>query len=80
MPMELVRRVTGHTTVEGVLKHFFRPGREQLRLAVQAAMPKLLTDGAKSRDEQLREIVDGMTPKTWKKDRTRLLAIMDGKA
>lgn len=31
VPMELVRRVTGHATVEVVLKHYFRPGREEFR-------------------------------------------------
>jgi len=79
MPMELVRRVTGHTTVDVVLKHYFRPGREQFRVALQAAMPKLLMNGAKSRDEQLREIIEGMTPKTLKKDKTRALSILDEK-
>jgi hypothetical protein len=68
LPMELVRRVSGHTTADVVLKHYFRPGREQFRQALQAAMPKLLMNGAKSRDEQLREIIDRMTAKTWKKD------------
>jgi integrase len=76
MPMELVRRVTGHTTVDVVLKHYFRPGRQQFQTALQAAMPKLLMNGAKSRDEQLREIISGMTPKIL---RNRALAILDGK-
>jgi len=30
VPMEIVRRVTGHQTVEVVLKHYFRPGRGQM--------------------------------------------------
>jgi len=34
---------------------------------------------AVSRDEQLREIIEGVTPKTWKRDKARLLAILDGK-
>jgi len=46
VPMELVRRVTGHSTVEVVLKHYFRPGREAFRSALETAMPHMLTGGA----------------------------------
>jgi len=45
VPMELVRRVTGHSTVEVVLKHYFRPGREAFRASLGKALPKLLTGG-----------------------------------
>jgi len=45
VPMELVRRVTGHATVEVVLAHYFRPGREQFRAALTGAMPGILTEG-----------------------------------
>ena len=45
VPMELVRRVTGHSTVEVVLKYYFRPGREAFRSALETAMPTLLTQG-----------------------------------
>ena len=54
VPMELVRRVTGHSTVDVVLKHYFRPGREAFRMALESAMPKMLTGGSerqKSEDE-----------------------------
>lgn len=43
VPMELVRRVTGHSTVNIVLKHYFRPGREDFRHALEAALPRTLT-------------------------------------
>ena len=43
VPMELVRRVTGHSTVNIVLKHYFRPGREAFRTALETAMPHMLT-------------------------------------
>ncbi len=76
MPMELVRRVTGHTTVDVVLKYYFRPGREQFRQAMQAAMPKLLTAGAPSPAEQVKAIVENMTAKTWRADRQRVLALL----
>jgi integrase len=51
VPMELVRRVTGHSTVEVVLKHYFRPGREAFRTALETAMPKMLTGGAGERPD-----------------------------
>jgi integrase len=38
VPMELVRRVTGHAGVDVVLKHYFRPGREQFKAIVAGAM------------------------------------------
>jgi integrase len=37
VPMELVRLVTGHRTVEVVLKYYYRPQRAQLRNAFYAA-------------------------------------------
>ncbi len=43
VPVELVRRVTGHATVEVVLKHYFRPDREQFRAALTGALPVVLT-------------------------------------
>ena len=43
VPMELVRRVTGHSTVEVVLKHYFRPGRDVLREALGSALPQIIT-------------------------------------
>jgi integrase len=45
LPMEIVRRVTGHTTVDVVLKHYFRPQRAELKKALTQNMPSLLTDG-----------------------------------
>ena len=35
--------MTGHATVEVVLKHYFRPDREQFKAALVGAMPKVLT-------------------------------------
>jgi hypothetical protein len=40
--MELVQKVTGRKTTDIVLKHYFQPGREAFRSALNAAMPKLL--------------------------------------
>ena len=45
VPLELVQKVTGHKTTDIVLKHYFQPGREAFRSALNAAMPKLLMSG-----------------------------------
>jgi len=39
-------------------------------------MPKLLTNGQKSPKDDLREIVEGMTAKTWKRDKARMMELM----
>ena len=72
VPLELVQKVTGHKTVNIVLKHYFQPGREEFRRALQSAMPKLLTNGSKTPKEQMLAILDRTAAKTWKKDVARL--------
>jgi len=52
VPMELVRRVTGHSTVEVVLKYYFRPDREAFRTALETSMPRLLTQGTALVEQQ----------------------------
>jgi hypothetical protein len=77
VPLELVTKVTGHKTVEIVMKHYFQPGREDFRRALQKVMPKLLTNGQKSPKDEMRELVEQMSAKNWKKHRERLTALMD---
>jgi len=76
VPLELVQKVTGHKTTDIVLKHYFQPGREDFRRALQSAMPKLLTNGQQSPKDEMREIVEGMTARTLKKDKARLVALL----
>ncbi|MHB8523072.1 MAG: tyrosine-type recombinase/integrase [Limisphaerales bacterium] len=76
VPLELVQKVTGHKTTDIVLKHYFQPGREDFRRALQSAMPKLLTNGQKSPKDEMREILDGMTAKNWKKGKGRMLGLL----
>jgi len=57
VPMELVRRVTGHSTVNIVLKHYFRPKREEFREALESALPKALTGGAEERFDLPKEVL-----------------------
>jgi len=79
VPLELVQRVTGHRTVEVVMKHYFRPGREDFRTAIFKAMPKMLSDGGNrpSVKEEMRQALDAMTPKTCNSDRARLLGLLE---
>ena len=76
VPLELVQKVTGHKTMDIVLKHYFQPGQEAFRQALQSAMPKLLTNGKKSPRDEMREILARMTVKTWKKDKARMKELM----
>jgi hypothetical protein len=86
VPLELVQKVTGHKTTDIVLKHYFQPGREAFRQALQSAMPKLLTNGvvadgrhgdnSRSPKDELREILEKMTAETWEKDVARALAVL----
>jgi len=93
LPLELVQKVTGHKTTDIVLKHYFQPGREAFRQALQSAMPKLLMNGGPEgqksegegqraeggkRDAVMREIIERVTPKTWKRDKARLLELLKG--
>ncbi len=80
IPLELVRRVTGHATVEIVLKHYFRPGREQFKNALAGAMPAVLTGGTAARMKPADELaalagkVAAGTANETDKKRLRLLA------
>lgn len=46
MPLEMVKKVTGHKTAEIVLKHYFKPGREELRRVLEEKMPRVVTHGS----------------------------------
>jgi integrase len=63
VPLELVQRVTGHKTTDVVLKHYFRPGQEDFRLALEGAMPKLLTMGNAEREPKKAQVGEGKSPK-----------------
>jgi integrase len=79
MPEELVRRVTGHTAVDVVRRHYFRPNREEFRREFEKAMPGMAMNGGKSGNERMREILEASTVKTWARDKARLLALLEGK-
>ena len=77
VPLELVQRVTGHRTVEVVMKHYFRPGREDFRQAILRAMPKMLGDGGqRSVKDQVLAILGGMTARTWRRDKAEAIRLL----
>lgn len=73
VPIELVKRVTGHHVTQTVLDKYFQPGREQFRQALQTAMPKLLTNGSMSKEDELKKLVENLNGKNWRKVRDELL-------
>jgi integrase len=58
VPMELVRRVTGHSTVNVVLKHYFHPKREDFRAALESSLPHTLTGGTEERFDLPKEVLE----------------------
>ena len=76
VPLELVQKVTGHKTAAIVMKHYFQPRREDFRQALQSAMPKLLTNGIKSPKDEIREILERASLKTWKSDKVKLVNLL----
>jgi hypothetical protein len=54
----------------------FLPTTPDLQFGIHPA--QLLMNGQKSPQEQIREIVEGMTAKTWKADKQRVLKLLGG--
>ena len=46
VPMDILRKITGHRTAEIVLKHYDRRGRDAMRKAIGDAMPKAIAGAA----------------------------------
>jgi hypothetical protein len=64
VPLELVQRVTGHRTVEVMMKHYFRPGREDFKAVLMKSMPKISgQDRGESAIDELRQLIDKVQPK-----------------
>ena len=51
--------------------------QEKITQAIFKAMPKMLADGGqRSVKEEMRKIIEGMTARTWKRHRERLLDLV----
>jgi integrase len=77
VPLELVQKVTGHKTAEIVMKHYFQPGREAFRNALQGAMPELLTNGTATKREQALALLRTMDGKNWKTRRDEIARLVE---
>lgn len=77
VPMELVRRVTGHASADIVLKHYFRPGREQFKTALQSAMPDFMLSDSTNKIERALGILSSSSASTWEKDRKLVMALLN---
>lgn len=73
VPVEVVRKLTGHDSIEVVLDNYFQPNSEHFRVLLRMNMPSVLAGTAKTRDEMICEILTRMTLSSWEKDRERLL-------
>jgi hypothetical protein len=81
VPLELVRRVSGHQTVDIVLKHYFRPDRENFRSALMKAMPEMF--GSAEAKSQSSDFIDRaldelrtMDAKNWSQKRDVLIHLL----
>jgi len=80
MPLDIVRKITGHKTADVVMKHYFRPQREELRAAMQKTMPGLLTSAAKPASPAARaaELLRKANAKNWKATIGKALEVLEG--
>ena len=74
VPIEITKRVTGHRTVDIVQRHYFRPGRKAFEV-LEERMPRILMKGGKTRDQELRSLIERMKPADL---RAKALAILEG--
>ena len=79
LPIDIVRKITGHQTADVVTKHYFRPEREQLKTAMQKALPGLLTSSAKpfTPAERAAEVLRSVSSKNWRKQVDKALKILE---
>lgn len=87
VPIETVKLISGHKTVEVVTEHYFHPNQEHVRNALQGALPASLTGATavagvpaprNEREGRMAAILEKMTAKTWRVDRAALLVILAG--
>jgi hypothetical protein len=80
VPLEIVKKVTGHRTADIVMKHYFQPGREEFRRTLAARMPALLGGFVEPKPiepEELKARLRAMTPETWESVRDELIHRLD---
>lgn len=82
VPIEIVKKVTGHRTAGIVMTHYFQPGREDFRRTLASKLPALLGGEPQTKPldtTELRTQLAAMKPRTWKKIRDELMARLPSK-
>ena len=79
VPIEMVRKVTGHASVEVVLSSYFHPTGEQFRALLQTVLPAMIVGEVRTWEDQMREILERSTAATWEVDRQRLLELLNAR-
>ena len=78
LPLELVQCVTGDRAVKVVMRHYFRPGREDFRQTILKAMPRILAERSRpSVEEEMLQVLEGMTVRTTSLAKRKLLEMLD---
>ena len=77
VPLSIVRIATAHTTVEIVLKHYYKPAKEHMRDSLAVAEPALGSRPAKRPEKAIVETLHKMTSKTWQRDRAKLIRLCE---
>ncbi|HEY4302329.1 MAG TPA: tyrosine-type recombinase/integrase [Candidatus Didemnitutus sp.] len=81
VPMEVVKKVTGHRTADIVMKHDFQPGRQEFRRTLATKLPPILggrNEAPALASAELRERLIAMTAQTWQAIRDELLGRLPG--
>ena len=78
VPIETVKRISGHKTVEVVTKHYFHPSKQQVRQALELALPHALT-GGEHRSTSLEDAVaalENINSRNWEQKRDEALDLL----
>jgi integrase len=82
VPIELVRRVTGHSTVEVVLRHYHQPERDHFRRVLEDKMPAFMAarlNGSAAIDDaigRLKELIVDLDRNNFSQRRGQILEIV----
>jgi integrase len=77
VPIEIVKKVTGHRTAGIVMTHYFQPGREDFRRTLASKLPALIGGAPQQKPldpAELRMHLAAIKSRTWRKIRDELLA------
>jgi hypothetical protein len=74
---EVLRKATGHRTVDIVRRHYFQPAKEVMRSELDKGRPNSTSNGDTRPEEKMRRVLRSMGVKSWKKDRDHLLELLD---